>query len=399
MQGQVIFLGPSARREDISAILPDARFEPPVARNELYRAREQGSNIFLIIDGLFSHRLAVSPREVIDVVRDGGLVFGASSMGALRGAECWPIGMRGLGAIARLYRMGWLESDDEVAVATNPDNEHAALSVALINVRYAMYKARRRSLLDHATAAAIVRVAQAMPFPERRWQQIFEKAGVDDRMGGLERFCERHDLKERDALLAARRLAGLLRDTGSDCGAVRHSGGVMWTPERYPSHDRYFGLEQSTLAAELTRWLFGSGRYQAYVWSMFSGERALAALVGTEADPEERAGARREALAEIMAERLGDLSTLAPALWSELEFLEELDAELMRWYSVRTLATETSSSPTATVSARIREEVAIAHGVSSWAALCAEVVEGRVFGAIPMDWIETACRWLARARA
>jgi hypothetical protein len=163
----IVFLGPSARREELAAVCPTAQFLPPIQRDDLYRARERGGSIFLIIDGMFSHCLAVSPREIIDVIRDGALVLGASSMGAVRSAECWPSGMRGLGVIARLYRMGRLDSDDEVAVSVDPVNEFASLTVALINVRFAVSGARRRRLLDQDSAAAIVRAAKQIHFPDR----------------------------------------------------------------------------------------------------------------------------------------------------------------------------------------------------------------------------------------
>jgi len=68
----------------------------------------------VIIDGVFHQEPAVPPREILDVLEDGAVIVGASSMGALRAAECWPAGMRGVGTIYRLYRRGALKSDDEV---------------------------------------------------------------------------------------------------------------------------------------------------------------------------------------------------------------------------------------------------------------------------------------------
>jgi len=43
-----------------------------------------------------------------------------------------------------------LDSDDEVAVAVNPDNRFCATSVALIHVRYAMWKATVPPVKDAA---------------------------------------------------------------------------------------------------------------------------------------------------------------------------------------------------------------------------------------------------------
>jgi hypothetical protein len=396
----IVFLGPSVRREEIAGILPGARILPPVARDDLYRAREQGGSIFLIIDGVFTHQLAISPREVVDVARDGALVFGAASMGALRGAECWPVGMRGVGVITRLYRLGWLDSDDEVAVATNPDDEFAAVSLALVNVRYAISKALRRGLVDRETAHTIVRTAQELFFPERHWPTILKRAGLGDRAVSLERFCRDFDLKKQDALHAARVLADVLRrHPGLVKDHARRDARPFTRPERYPGHDRFLGVEPGEFAVELVRWLFGTGRYQAHVWPLVSGEPELREVIETVEDPDQRTEARREALAGILARRLADVESLAPALWAELEFMDELDAELMRWYATRTMAASAPSEPHLDVLRRVRDEVAIAHGLLDWAMLREEVVAGRLFDAIPLTWIDDACSLLARARS
>lgn len=399
-QAPIVFLGPSARREEIAAILPEAQFLPPVAREDLYRAREQGGCIFLVIDGVFTHQLAISPREVIDVVRDGALVFGASSMGALRGAECWPVGMQGLGAITRMYRLGWLDSDDEVAVATNPDDGFAALSVALVNVRYAVSKARRRGLIDRATADTIVQTAQRLFFPDRRWSTILGQAGLGDQAESLERFCRGFDLKRQDALDAARTVAGALqRHPGLAGDHARRHVRPFAQSERYPGHDRHLGMAPDALAEELVRWLFGTGRYQAHVWPLVSGEPEMREVVESVTDPDERAEARREALAGVLARRLADVESLAPVLWAELEFMDELDAELMRWHATRAVAAPAPAEPDPGVLRRVRDEVAIAHGLLDWAMLREEVVDDLLFDAIPLAWIEDACRHLARARS
>lgn len=394
----LVFLGPSASQAELAAILPTARFCPPVARDDLYRAREQGASIFLVLDGMFLHRLAVSPREVIDVIRDGALVLGAASMGALRGAECWPAGMHGLGVITRLYRLGWLDGDDEVAVATDPNDWFAARSVALINVRYAASKATRQGILDRASAAAIIEAARQLYFPQRSWPIILRHAGVADSDRTRERMLERFDLKRKDAISAAHVLARALRlDPGLPAAHARRHDGAFAPPERYPGHGRFLGLPPAELAVQLTRWLFGSGRYQAYVWSLAAGEPELReAALAAEADS--RAEARREALATILARWLANVETLAPAVLDELELMEDLDAELMRWYAARTLAGR-GPEPTTAALDRVRQELAIAHGVVDWGMLHDEVVDGRLFGAIPLAWIEEASLTIARARA
>jgi hypothetical protein len=84
-----------------------------------------------------------------------------------------------------------------------------------------------------------------------------------------------------------------------------------------------------------------------------------------------------------------------------LEFLEEREAEIMRWYAVQTVSKNARArglSADREVMERTRAEVAIAHGVRDWQMLCEEVSDGLLFGAIPLQWIESACSDLALAK-
>ena len=146
----IVYLGPSLSRREAQAALPGCCIRPPIRRGNLYRDRILRSSVFVILDGVFFQQEAISPREVIDVVRDGALVVGACSLGAVRAAECWPAGMRGLGSIYRLFRRGILLSDDEVALAFEPGGSYRSFSVPLINVRYALRHAVRKGRLSPA---------------------------------------------------------------------------------------------------------------------------------------------------------------------------------------------------------------------------------------------------------
>src|SRR4051794_35601061 len=111
----VVFLGPTCPAEDVLSILPDAMVVPPVRRGDLYRYRILKHSLFVVIDGVFCTAPAVSPREVVDVLADGATVIGASSMGAIRAADCAPAGAIGIGEVYGLYRRRILSSEDEVA--------------------------------------------------------------------------------------------------------------------------------------------------------------------------------------------------------------------------------------------------------------------------------------------
>jgi hypothetical protein len=125
----------------------------------------------LIVDGEFAQSLSVTATEVRDLIRAGVTVMGASSMGALRAAECWPLGMRGYGWIYGAYRAQRIEADDEVALTFHP-RTLAATTVPLVNVRWAAARARRRGAIDAAEAATVVAAAHAISYYERRWELV-----------------------------------------------------------------------------------------------------------------------------------------------------------------------------------------------------------------------------------
>ena len=156
----IVFIGPTAPRQDVLSALPDALVAPPCRRGDLYRYRILKHSIFLIIDGVFGGSLAVPPREVIDVIKDGAVVIGASSMGALRAADCFPAGAVGIGIVYRLYRRRAISSEDEVAVTFREDRPYPSLTEPLINIRVALRRAVNLGLMTAADGVSIVAAAE-----------------------------------------------------------------------------------------------------------------------------------------------------------------------------------------------------------------------------------------------
>jgi hypothetical protein len=333
----VAFVGPSISRDEAERVCPGLDLRPPVRRDDLYREREGGAWGFLIVDGVFMQEDAVSPREVVDVLDDGAMVLGASSMGALRAADCWPAGARGIGLIYRLYRRGLLESDEEVAVAVSGDGSDQALSVPLVNVRYAASRAARRRLIDRATARRIVDTAAAIYYPERTWREVWRRVGASP--SEVMDFCAGLDLKREDArraLLEARRLKGddrlaFIHGRRGDAPFARSEV----TRER--GYDATGGVAPDLLRGRLLDWLIGSGRLARY--------RPVASWPAPDGD---RDGSARE-------------------IWRELHEANQLDAELMRLRAVERAAAEaTSLTPRPRDTGAARAEIARRHGVRSW---------------------------------
>jgi len=202
----IVYAGPTVSATKVAQWLPSSCVMPPVRRGDLYRDRLLGYTTFLVIDGAFFDRPAVAPREIIDVIQDGAIVYGASSLGAIRAAECWPAGMRGVGSIYRLYRRGCLTSDDEVVVTFAAQRPHWATTVPLINVRYAAGRALRTGLLNEQDARRLVQAAGEMYFADREWSSILRGADLSARERELLPFLRAQDLKALDAVRSLRQL-------------------------------------------------------------------------------------------------------------------------------------------------------------------------------------------------
>lgn len=201
-----VFAGPSL--PDGSRIhAPGVAYLPPARRGDVERAAEDFDAI-LLIDGVFHHDLAPSPKEVYRAAQRVRL-YGAASMGALRAVECRPYGARPLGAIALWYAAGVVDGDDEVAVAMDPVT-HAAVSVPSVNVRYVARLAQRRGILERTEAAAWIHAARTqIYYAERSWPGAIALAPGCARAALLEIARREGDLKRWDAQFALRHVLGL----------------------------------------------------------------------------------------------------------------------------------------------------------------------------------------------
>ncbi len=188
-------------------MLPGVTYAPPAARGDVARAAETFGAV-LLLDGVFHHELAPTPKEVLAAARRVRL-YGAASMGALRAVECRPYGAVALGAIARWYESGTIDGDDEVAVAMHPQT-HAPLSVPSVNVRYVAWLAVRRGILERAAARDWIHAARTtIYYAERSWPGAVACAPAAARPALLEIARREGDLKRWDALFALRRVCHL----------------------------------------------------------------------------------------------------------------------------------------------------------------------------------------------
>jgi hypothetical protein len=224
-----VFLGPTLPVAEARTLL-DAVYRPPVAMGDIYRLvqailpadlsgkadskRRRRPFRIAIIDGYFERMAAVWHKEILHALERGVEVYGASSMGALRAAELAPFGMIGVGRIAASYRSGELTDDDEVAVAHGPaERGYPQASVAMVNLRDGLGRARDRGLISGRSHDRLVRAAKGMFYRDRDWESLIaagRAARVPAReLAALATFVARArpDRKASDARTLLRRLA------------------------------------------------------------------------------------------------------------------------------------------------------------------------------------------------
>lgn len=197
-----VFCGPSLPPED-RIWAGGVSYLPPAKRGDLARAAAEYGAL-LLIDGVFHHDLAPSPKEcyaAAQVTR----CFGACSIGALRAAECWRYGFVPLGIIARWYIREVIDGDDEVAVLIDA-RTNRALSVPSVNVRYVARLAARRGILSPHEAGLFVDRARDVFYAERTWDHVIELAPRSARAALRSIAADHGDFKRHDARFALRRL-------------------------------------------------------------------------------------------------------------------------------------------------------------------------------------------------
>lgn len=378
----VVFLGPSLPLRDARQIL-DAEYRPPIRRGDL-TALAPGTVVGMI-DGVFEQHLAVSPREVRDAIDRGVRIVGGASMGALRAAEV--PGVIGVGLVFAWYRDGVIARDDEVALVFDPERG-TALSVPLVNVRFAVEQLCRPGTVSRALGDRILAAAAELPYPARSYAAILARAGLAGRSdtADLIRLLEASDLKRQDAQVVletaeqvlcgvlpaptARRSVAASAATGSEEPAVAldgdRDGALIWE-----SGDRatirelieflgYLGRLEPHARAALARFALEGNPVEldggvlahdtaqqqlqraADRWGWISPEEArvtLADLQITLAELGERCQEEATAAAVVRAVIAGRSATFQAALRAQL-FLDELalKREIMRLGAVRYFA-------------------------------------------------------------
>lgn len=204
----MIYLGSSLPRQEAECIL-DGDYRPPIRRGDLSTCND--ARTIVIIDGEFGQNLPVSPKEILRRLDEGTQVIGAASMGALRAAELHSCGMQGCGWVFEAYFSGRITRDDEVAVMYSPI-DFTPLTIALVNIRYAVRKLSNGGILEHSKASRILRISERIFFADRTPNRLRRELRSLVSADVLEELTEatlfgQSDIKAADVRLALTQVA------------------------------------------------------------------------------------------------------------------------------------------------------------------------------------------------
>lgn len=209
---ELVFLGPSLDLSRAREICPNAEFRPPIRFGDLYALCCEEPGRVLIIDGVFHDSTPVWQREILQLLRTGWEVLGASSMGALRSMELEAYGMIGIGAICDWYREGRIEGDDEVALMHGiAELGYPPLTLALVDVRHDLAGLERRGALSGRQTLGILSEFKSMGHEARTLEALLalvDEHGGDAAAAREEMSAPGRSIKARDTVLALRVFAG-----------------------------------------------------------------------------------------------------------------------------------------------------------------------------------------------
>lgn len=157
---------------------PAAEVAPPVRRDDITRDIDEKVNAIAIIDGRFHQYLSVSCGELMDALRAGIAVFGASSMGALRAAELCSHGMIGHGKIFEHVKEQDSFRDDLVGQLFVEDAEGVcSLSIPFVDFYFNVLTLLERGEIKRQTFDILCSVCRELHYTERNYPALRAAVG------------------------------------------------------------------------------------------------------------------------------------------------------------------------------------------------------------------------------
>lgn len=199
---KIVFAGPSLHGvvHDRSGLI----VRPPAAQGDILRAVRDGAQSIGLIDGVFASSAAVWHKEILYALSQDVQVLGASSMGAIRAAECAAFGMVPVGRIAGDFCRGALDDDAAVALVFGPaELDYCPLSEPLVDVDDKAERLCASGVMTAGEGEDLREAARAMHFADRGAETLFARAysHADRRAFLLRQYVAmRPSAKQRDAV-------------------------------------------------------------------------------------------------------------------------------------------------------------------------------------------------------
>ena len=154
-------------------------YKRPIQRGDLGQALKERPDIMAIVYGVFHQSSAVGHKEILNAMKNGVKVYGASSMGALRASELDTLGMTGAGYVYNQYATGEVDSDDDVAVMLDGETLEA-ISVPLINMKYVVENAVSEGIITDDEKEELLKTAKKTYYPKRNYAKTLNDSSLDD---------------------------------------------------------------------------------------------------------------------------------------------------------------------------------------------------------------------------
>ena len=200
----IIYAGLSVPFDEAKEILDSSEdieviYKRPIQRGDLAQALKENPDIIGIIDGVFHQNSAVGHKEILNAMKKGIKIYGASSMGALRASELDTLGMEGIGYVYEQYATGEVDSDDDVAVMLDSETLEA-LSEPLINMKYVFTNAVAENIITEEEKDELLTIAKETFYPKRNYAQTLAKSSLDNESKGklIDFIRTSDDIKKED---------------------------------------------------------------------------------------------------------------------------------------------------------------------------------------------------------
>lgn len=221
---KVMFVGPTLP-DAASLVPPGIEIRGPAVHRDILVAVNDGATVIGLIDGCFESVAPVWHKEILFALSNGVRVYGASSMGALRAAECAAFGMIGIGKIYAQYASGQRFDDADVAqIHGPPEMNYLSLSEPLVNVLATLDHLSSRHDLEDAEYTSLRESAERLFFKDRSYRTIVASADLPEHASGH----HLEDLLRTNAVNQKRLDALELLDTIAAAEDTRRQAPVCW---------------------------------------------------------------------------------------------------------------------------------------------------------------------------